>query len=501
MMQSGRKLVTYGDDGEKFGSWPGTFKWVYEDGWLESFLCKLENSDFINILLPKEAAELHSPRRTIYLPCASYEEMGEWTLPAEAQVDLHHLKEELAQAGLKERVIPYIRGGFWRQFLAKYGESGGLYNRMLRVSDKTAALKRKRKIEPQLLEQAERCLFKGQANDAYWHGVFGGVYLPHLRSAVEKHLILAETICDRELRDYSQPDKYNPHAVTLQNHLLRVQIQPDKGGAVAAVDIRQAGFNIVNIMSRSREPYHTRLLEAAAKGKKQDDSHASIHDRLVVKEEGLTEKLATDKYSRYCFIDRFIKRNFTLEDLQYNRAVELGDFAGAAYQVDNTAGNKVCMSRQGTAGGIPLILNKFITLDEENLSLLAEYRLQGKLNKISDCLFAPELNINFLAPCSADRFFLINGERFTGNNLGGGGDRADVRLFSLIDDWLGVRVDLSASRPARWVWHPVETISLSEEGIERVYQGSAVLPMFKLEELTDGMLTVKMSIEYWKRIL
>ncbi len=30
-------LFVYGDDGEKFGEWPGTHKWVYEEGWLKNF--------------------------------------------------------------------------------------------------------------------------------------------------------------------------------------------------------------------------------------------------------------------------------------------------------------------------------------------------------------------------------------------------------------------------------------------------------------------------------
>ena len=30
-------VIVFGDDGEKFGSWPETYKHVYEDGWLEQF--------------------------------------------------------------------------------------------------------------------------------------------------------------------------------------------------------------------------------------------------------------------------------------------------------------------------------------------------------------------------------------------------------------------------------------------------------------------------------
>ena len=38
--------------------------------------------------------------------------------------------------------------------------------------------------DPSLLDARELALARWQANDAYWHGVFGGCYLPHLRRAV-----------------------------------------------------------------------------------------------------------------------------------------------------------------------------------------------------------------------------------------------------------------------------------------------------------------------------
>jgi len=39
-------------------------------------------------------------------------------------------------------------------------------------------------------------LWAGQCNDAYWHGVFGGLYLPNLRVPVYRHLLRAEAELD-----------------------------------------------------------------------------------------------------------------------------------------------------------------------------------------------------------------------------------------------------------------------------------------------------------------
>jgi hypothetical protein len=35
-----------------------------------------------------------------------------------------------------------------------------------------------------------------QCNDAYWHGVFGGIYAPHLRTEMWRELVRAETLLD-----------------------------------------------------------------------------------------------------------------------------------------------------------------------------------------------------------------------------------------------------------------------------------------------------------------
>jgi alpha-amylase/alpha-mannosidase (GH57 family) len=47
------RMELLGDDGEKFGVWPGTFKYVYEEGWLKNFLDLLkEQSSWLKMTPP-----------------------------------------------------------------------------------------------------------------------------------------------------------------------------------------------------------------------------------------------------------------------------------------------------------------------------------------------------------------------------------------------------------------------------------------------------------------
>ena len=45
----------------------------------------------------------------------------------------------------------------------------------------------------------------------------------------------------------------------------------------------------------------------------------------------------------------------------------------------------------------------------------------------------------------------------------------------MTDRWLGLCVALESSAPGRFFRYPVETVSQSEGGFERVYQGSCLL--------------------------
>ena len=83
----------------------------------------------------------------------------------------------------------FVRGGFWRNFMIKYPEINVMHKKMLRVSEKLSNAK-----NTDRLDLANDALWAGQCNCPYWHGVFGGLYLAHLRHAIFSNLIMAEKI-------------------------------------------------------------------------------------------------------------------------------------------------------------------------------------------------------------------------------------------------------------------------------------------------------------------
>src|SRR6185369_5875814 len=101
---------------------------------------------------------------------------------------LHHARD----TGAPE--ARWLRGGFWRNFQVKYREINDLHKQMLRTSAKVAAMP----VEA-VRDAALDHLYRGQSNDCYWHGLFGGIYIAHMRAATFEHLIAAEDLADAAL--------------------------------------------------------------------------------------------------------------------------------------------------------------------------------------------------------------------------------------------------------------------------------------------------------------
>lgn len=280
--RAGRAQLVLGDDGEKFGGWPDTRDWVY-GGWLDAFLDALNagrGRSELELVTTREAASGPS-RGLVYPATGAYREMEEWTLPRPAA---RRLARMAVTASDGDGSDPLIRGGHWKGFLRRYPESNRMHKTALRLS----ALCRDRG-DP---AAARRAIARAQCNDAYWHGVFGGVYLPHLRRAVWRELAAAE----RRLREEEgiafeilDFDLDGHDEIWIHSARSSVVISPARGGATEILTVFRAGVNYVDILSRRLETYHRDPTEsgvtrgggggATPRARTRNDGIASVHDR------------------------------------------------------------------------------------------------------------------------------------------------------------------------------------------------------------------------------
>ena len=135
----GKRIVVMGDDGEKFGSWPGTRDYCWGEnasgGWIEEFFTLLEeNRAWLHTTPPGEYARAYPALGRIYIPTSSYIEMTEWALPPRKSYSFGKLLHELEEAHRGD-LLQFMRGGFWRNFLVRYSEVNNQHKKMLRVHD------------------------------------------------------------------------------------------------------------------------------------------------------------------------------------------------------------------------------------------------------------------------------------------------------------------------------------------------------------------------------
>ncbi len=492
----GNNAAILADDGEKFGVWPGTHKWVYEEKYLERLLTMLEdNAEWIEFMTFSEYTENYPALGRIYLPTASYVEMMEWALPTDSAKRLEKIMEEIKREGRLEEYSQFFKGGFFRNFLAKYPESNNMHKKMLQVSQRLQMLKKGKSLigereREKRLQEAQAELFKGQCNCAYWHGVFGGLYLNYLRHAVYEHLIRSEILMDKYARgkdDYAEItvtdfDKDGQDEVILSNSLLNLYFSPAYGGALFELDYKPKQFNLLNTLARREEVYHEKIRQVGRSSEGQTSGAASIHDMVKAKEAGLEKALDYDWHRRISLLDHFLDSGADLESFSRAKYREAGDFTVQPYEyMPKRRGSEtsLVLRRLGKVDDLPVKLEKEITLYARQSIVNIVYEITNLGREKLDAWFGPEFNFSMLAGRSDDRYYEAEGAAIEDRTLASKGILEKIRGIKIVDKWKGFSVSLESDRPANFWRFPIETVSQSESGYEKTYQSSVVFPSWK----------------------
>jgi alpha-amylase len=483
--------AAFGDDMEKFGIWPGTFKHCYADGWLEEFFAALdENASWLKTTTPSDYIAAHLPLGRADLSAGSYEEMMEWVLPTSARLRYFALHKEFAA---RPDVLDFVRGGSWRGFFRKYSEANLLHKKMLRVSASVASVPPRRASPEHAahVKEARDLLLRGQSNDAYWHGVFGGLYAPHLRTETWRNLIRAESLADQltpggllprvELLDY---DADGASELLFTAPEYQALLKPSDGATLAVFDFRPAAATLINSILRRPEAYHARLREAAT-AQTNPDGAVSIHELVQVKEPNLERFLRYDRFPRHSFRLLFFDPARTPADYEALELNEVPGIAAGAFQVRNSG-----------ATYAELVLDQFLTefavdSDKPPRLIVTKRFLFGPAPRGCEVscdislslsavlkrplVFGLESVINLLAPAEANRFF----ETPSGPQSLRYAGVLPAPLLRVEDGWQRLRIMLHAPNAQEFWVAPIETVSESEGGFERVYQGSQILALWR----------------------
>ena len=454
LAERGQAAAIYFDDIEKFGIWPETFDWVYNRGWLKSMIEGVLASPTIRTATYADFHAREPTRGLVYLPNVSYSEMSEWTLPTPAaRVYAQFLATE-KDAGRGDLHSPFIRGGIWRNFMTRYPEANWMHKRTQALSARLAQIPAP---PPELVEN----LYRAQANDAYWHGLFGGIYLPHLRRAVWSNIVALEAGLDAihprppiVAADLDLDGKAELLACTQR---MQLALRDDGLGAAHELSSYPLRHNFGDTLRRYHEHYHDKISE----GPSQHDGAgiASAHDRVLFKHPIAEADIVPDAQPRALGLDALDGQTLT-------------DYALAD-------ANQLHFLRAG--------ISKRYTLTDDHVTIRWDFA------ELAGQSFSTTLN---LAMPSCDgvlgRYLLEDGSMPCG--FGQELDLTDSTLLTLDDGMLGGLLQLRASRPVSIRCRAHHTVSQSEAGFEKIMQAAEITIAWTIPD-NDGTLQLQLSIE------
>ena len=446
LARQGRRAAIYFDDIEKFGIWPETYEWVFEKGWLTQFVEGVLASKLIRT---ETYESYHSRERTrgiVYLPTTSYIEMNEWTLPAQRAREYHALVESEKSAGRYEVHKSFLRGGIWRNFMSRYAEANWMHKRMLGASRRLAALPAEQRT-PELQEW----LHRSQANDAYWHGLFGGLYLPHLRRAIWNNLLRLEDALERlapwPRQQQGDLDHDGCIETALRNEHVHAYVRDDGNAALVEFSSLPLAHNFGDTLRAYEEAYHAKIhYGEASPGAKAESGEgiASAHDRVAYLHTILHGDADPDERPRGLFVDSAIDARNLLRPL-------------TAYVPGAEPGRWV-------AGGEAWRIEKSYALEGDALAV--SFRVEGA---VPPSMISTEIN---LAMPSCDGF---GGRYVLADGTVPGGFGGELRLkaasrLTLDDSELHGALRIETSHPVAIEGRPHRTVSQSEAGFEKIMQ-------------------------------
>jgi alpha-amylase len=284
-------------------------------------------------------------------------------------------------------------------------------------------------------------------------------------------------------------------------------VDPAEGAGISSWDLRASRVALASVLRRRPEAYHERLVaheqeavkealgateaealveEGAAPGgdaaEAAADAPRTIHDIVNVKEPGLAEFLHYDRHERRSGLVHLLPADgsTSVAQLTHTTYLELGDFVEGVFEPITISDGRLVLRRLGNfdldGTDRPLVMTKTFSFgggrSDPTLELQVEVENPGELTLSFELAVVWNVNLLGGGHNPAAYYEAAPGER-TPHDVAG--EVASAARLTLGNDHEGVRIDATLEAAARLTWYPVETVSNSEGGFERVYQGSSLL--------------------------
>jgi alpha-amylase len=238
--------------------------------------------------------------------------------------------------------------------------------------------------------------------------------------------------------------------IVVRTRALVVTLRPEEGGMLTELGFLPCTHDAADVLARRPELYH-------------DPS----------KEAGLADLLQYDPLRRGSLLDGLFAGDATPDPVApwTDAQVFLGRRAFSS-ALEATA---EALTIHLTSADPALTVDKRVTIHGDRVT--ARYRVSGTAS--GPVRWGVQWNLALTAG-EGGRYLDLEGRP----PLRSQGRRGGLRGVALVDEWAGLVAELTWSPEAELGWGPVETVSVSESGFERIYQGTALLVTWALSDLS-----------------
>jgi hypothetical protein len=274
-----------------------------------------------------------------------------------------------------------------------------------------------------------RAIGRAQCNDAYWHGVFGGLYLPFLRAALWRELALAEGMmraAEPLTYEAVDLDLDGREELWIHSSACSVLIAPHRGAAIEEYTRFHEGVNYADVLTRREEPYHQiSSADRAAAGQGAPNGHSA--------EAGLaaSDLPARDRDDRVLLTERMLDGGVTEAAYAHGDYKALWRIANEAvtWRIEQQAG-ELTVTVAAARNGAPYFQKRIIVAEFGGLRV--DYQWDPSAFA-AGAWFAPELS-------------------------------------------LAAKLALTCTPPGEFWSHDITTVAKSERGLDHTMQGRSLTP-------------------------
>ncbi len=442
-------VIVFMENGEKFGVYPDSDSHLE---WLNEFFeLLMKYQDKIETTTFKEYWTHFMPLGLVYPTEGGYPEMDTWA----------------------SSMNGFGKG--WRSFLMKYPEANWMHKRMCQISRKIKTLECTDKAK-RSIRNIRKQFWSGTSHDAYWHGIHGGIYLPHLRNATWSNLIKAEAAIDKHLYNLSDQvyqevtdinrDGYNDVTITTKN--FRAVFDSSIMGGMEELDFKPAAVNLCNNISCHPELFH----------------------------EDMDEKPVYDNHPRYSLIERYYDKDISVDMVREQQIEDASDFLNEAVEVKSTV--KSCcvkFSRNGWINWQRAYLYKNIQFSENGFEV--NYRIKNNGIGPIDFLFGPEFNFSVNSGEWEKRFYSAPKE-LNGKTMEHVSDLDEVNELEIKNTADKYKIKITSKEAARVMTYPNIIPVLQPSGLENIFQNVVLNYFWKVHLDPREEKEIKLEVEICK---